>query len=353
MLVIGKDRERAVHPTACVTAPSFPTQSALITPTNHRTTSNAQESRGHHRHHPPIRPGPPWLRARTRRARTQPEERQPRHPARRAGRLYRRLRLRQILARLRHPVRRSPAPLPGVGLALRAPPVPPDAGARSRRDRWPAASRGPAAAARFAHHALVGRQRQHPVELPAHAVLARRRLPRRPGTPVRRVLLPEYARRRLPRVLGPGPRVRSDRTINGARRYAHDPRAGDCRLAAGLARPEFARHPGDHGLRRRHALARLAEERPRLDPVHRRNADRAGLRRPHARGNEARPEAQGPAQLPGHLHRREALCDADLRHHRKRLDEEARGALHGEHRMPAVPRQAPAPGSLVGDVCRR
>ncbi len=297
--------------------------------------------------------GPPRLCARARRPRTQPEKRQPRHPARRARRLHRRVRLRQILARLRHPVRRSPAALPGIGLALCAPPVPPDAGAGSRRDRRPAARGRPAAAARLAHHALLGRQRQHLVELAAHAVFARRRLSARAGAALRRIVFAEYAGRRLPRMLGPGPRVRGDGAVAGAGRLVDHPRAGGGRLAAGLAWPEPARHPGDDGLRRRHALARPAEEGPRLDPVHRRVADRARLRRPHARGNQTRPEAQGHAQLPGHLHRRAPLRAADLRHHRKRLDEEARGALHGQHRVQALPRQAPAPGSLVGHLWRR
>ena len=46
--------------------------------------------------------------------------------------------------------------------------------------------------------------------------------------------------------------------------------------------PEPARHPRHARLRRRHAVARAAEEGPRLDPVHRRAADGAGLRRADA-----------------------------------------------------------------------
>ena len=105
------------------------------------------------------------------------QERRRRHPARRAGRLHRRVGLGQVVAGLRHALRRGAAPLPRVGRAVRAPPVPPDRRARGRRDRRPAARRRAAAAARHADHALVGRQRHDAVEPAADALFARRRLP--------------------------------------------------------------------------------------------------------------------------------------------------------------------------------
>ena len=110
------------------------------------------------------------------------------------------------------------------------------------------------------------------------------------------------------------------------------PRARHRRLAAGLARAEPARHPGHAGLRRRHALARPAEEGPRLDPVHRRDADRAGVRRLHAGGNARGAARKMEPELHGHLHRRAQLRAAHLRHHAERADEEARVALHGRQR---------------------
>ena len=52
------------------------------------------------------------------------------------------------------------------------------------------------------------------------------------------------------------------------------------------------------GYRRRHAVARSAEEGSRLDPVHRGAAHGAGLRRLHARRDAARAQAKGGAELP-------------------------------------------------------
>ena len=58
-----------------------------------------------------------------------------RHPARPAGRDHRPLGQRQVLARLRHALRRGPAPLRRVALRLRAPVPRPDGEARRRVDR--------------------------------------------------------------------------------------------------------------------------------------------------------------------------------------------------------------------------
>ena len=116
----------------------------------------------------------------------------------------------------------------------------------------------------------------------------------------------------------------------GARRQSDHPRARGRRVADRLAGPEPAGHPGDARLRRGQAMARAAEEGPRLDPVHRRAAHRAGLRRIHAGRDEEGTEAQGGAQLSGHLHGRPQVRAADLRHDPERDDEAPGGAVSVE-----------------------
>ena len=83
-------------------------------------------SYGRHARHP-GRPG------------AQPQERQPRAAARPADRLHRAVRLGQVVAGVRHHLRRGPAPLRRVAVGLR-PPVPgPDGQARRRLHRGPVA----------------------------------------------------------------------------------------------------------------------------------------------------------------------------------------------------------------------
>ena len=120
----------------------------------------------------------------------------------------------------------------------------------------------------------------------------------------------------------------------------------------GVAGTESARHPRLARLRHRHAVARPAEERSRLDSFHRRAADRPGLRRLRSRRGAARAQAQGGAQLHGHLHRRQAIRAAHVRDDAERDDEEARRTVHARHRMPGVPRQAAATRIADGQVCR-
>ena len=93
----------------------------------------------------------PGQNRRARRARAQPEEHRRRDPARQAGGHHRPVRLRQVVAGLRHHLRRRPAPLRRVALRLR-PPVPgPDGEARRRLHRGalarpsPSTRRAPAA----------------------------------------------------------------------------------------------------------------------------------------------------------------------------------------------------------------
>ena len=295
---------------------------------------------------------PRRLRQRARRARAQPAERRCRYSARRAGGVHRCLGLGQVLARLRHPVRRGAAPVFRIGRALRAAADRPGGRAPGRPDRRPAAGRGPAAAARHAHRALLGRQRHHHRQPGAHAVLPRRPLPAEPADAVRRGFLAQHRRGRLPRMPRPGPHLRGDRAIDGARPHAHHPRARRRRLAHRLAGPEPARHPHHPGPRRRPALARFAEEDPRLDPLHRRAAHRAGVCRLRPCRGARRRQGEDGAELHGHLHRRAALRAADLRHQPERADEETGVAVHGRHRLPGVRGQAPEARRAVGHFLR-
>ncbi|EGY01240.1 hypothetical protein AZA_90324 [Nitrospirillum viridazoti Y2] len=110
-----------------------------------------------------------------------------------------------MLPGLQHPLCRGATPLPGIGIALRPPAVPPDERAGRGRHRRVAAGRSPAAAARIAHRALLRRQRHHPVQPPAHAVLPRRRLSARPAPAGGGGLFRQHAGGGLPHLSWPGP----------------------------------------------------------------------------------------------------------------------------------------------------
>ena len=232
----------------------------------------------------------------------------------------RRLRLGQVVAGLRHALRRGAAPLLRIGLAVRAPPDRPGRRARRRFDRGPAAGGGAAAAARHAERALVGRQRHHALEPAAHALFARRQLSAAPADAVRRGLLAEHAAGRLPALPRPGPRLRGDRAVDGARRLAD----------ASASAPIAAWPPAWHGQNLRDILVTLGHDvdtpwrdlpkkDARLDPLHRRAADGAGLRRLHA-GGDARGAARARwSRATGHLHRRaQATCCTPSRRRRAR-----------------------------------
>ena len=75
-------------------------------------------------------------------ARAQPQEHRRRDPARPLHRDHRRVRLGQVDARLRHPVRRGPAPLPRIAQRLRAP-------VRAGRPRAPTSTRSSASRRRW------------------------------------------------------------------------------------------------------------------------------------------------------------------------------------------------------------
>jgi excinuclease ABC subunit A len=74
-------------------------------------------------------------------------------------------------------------------------------------------------------------------------------------------------------------------------------------------------------------VARPAEEGPRLDPLHRRAADRAGLRRLHA-GRDARALKRKESRATWAPSPARALRAAHLRHDAERADEEARRARY-------------------------
>ena len=94
------------------------------------------EARRGRRWRTPARRGPD---PGTRRAHPQPQERLHRHPAQQPGGHHRPVRLRQVVARVRHPLRGRPAPLRRVAVGV-CPPVPAaDGEARRRPDRRPVA----------------------------------------------------------------------------------------------------------------------------------------------------------------------------------------------------------------------
>ena len=101
---------------------------------------------------------PDRLRAGPRGPREQPQGRRPRGPARRAGGVHGGLGVGQVVAGVRHVVRRGPAALPRVGGSVRAAVVRPDAGAAGRQHRGSAAGGGVAAAARRRDLEVVGRR---------------------------------------------------------------------------------------------------------------------------------------------------------------------------------------------------
>ena len=184
------------------------------------------------------------LRPRPRRPRAQPQERRRRHPARRAGRLHRRLRLGQVVARLRHALRRGPAALPRVGRA-RTPAGCSTRSACRRSTRSTACRRPSPSSSSAARRPPARRSAASPrsrtccgcsTRAPATTRRARRILYAESFSPN----TPEGA---CPSCHGLGRVYDVTERVDGARRLADDPRAGDRRLAAGVARAEPARHP--------------------------------------------------------------------------------------------------------------
>ena len=128
----------------------------------------------------------------------QPQEHFARHPPQPAHRGHRRVRVGQILARLRHHLRRRPAALCGVALGLRAPVSGADGEAGCRRDRRHRSADRDQAEEHDAQPALDRRHLHRVVRFPAPAVGARR-----PD------VLPELRHASDPRHGGPGRATRA------------------------------------------------------------------------------------------------------------------------------------------------
>ena len=110
-----------------------------------------------------------------RRARAQSQECRPGNSARQARRVHRPVRLRQILARVRHHLCRGPAPLRRVALGLCAPVPRDDAEAGRRPDRRPVAGDLDRAEDHVEEPALHRRHRHRDLRLYAPVMGARRR----------------------------------------------------------------------------------------------------------------------------------------------------------------------------------
>ena len=186
----------------------------------------------------------------------------------------------QIVAGVRHALRRGAAALPRIGVALRAAALSSDGGARGGRNRGLAAGRRLAATARLADDALQRGQRHDALQLAADAC-TRARATIHPGrdSSTRRLSRPTRPRARARKCSRPGPRLRGDGSLDGARPIPDHPRARHRRVADRLGRAEPARNPHDARLRRGPTLARVAAEGSRLDSIHRRTADGAGVLR--------------------------------------------------------------------------
>ena len=111
---------------------------------------------------------------RLRRAGAQPQGRLARAAARRARGHHGAVRVGQVVARLRHDLRRGPAPLRRVAERLRAPVPRPDGQARRRLDRGPVAGDLDRPEDDVAQPALDGRHGHRDLRLPAPAVGAHR-----------------------------------------------------------------------------------------------------------------------------------------------------------------------------------
>ena len=112
---------------------------------------------------------------RTRRPRTQPQERRCRHAAQQPGGDHRAVGLRQIVARLRHHLCRGPAPLCRIAVGLCAPVPGADAEARRGLDRGPVAGHFHRAEDHLEESALHRRHGDGDLRLSAPAVRPGRR----------------------------------------------------------------------------------------------------------------------------------------------------------------------------------
>ncbi len=142
-----------------VPIPRFPVRTSVRSANGFGT----MERSGGHEHDPD--PG---------RSRAQPPQRRPRAAARQADRVHRALRLGQVVARVRHHLRRGPASVRRVVVGLR-PPVPgPDGQARRRLHRGPVACDLDRPEVGVPEPAVDGRHHHRDLRLPAPALRAHR-----------------------------------------------------------------------------------------------------------------------------------------------------------------------------------
>ena len=221
------------------------------------------------------------LDCRPRRPRPQPEEHRRRSAARSAGRGHRPVRLGQVVARLRHHLRRGPAPLRRVAVGLR-PAVPRADGEAGRRPhRRAVAGHRHRAEDHRQQPALDGRHGHRDLRLPAPAVRHHRR-----------AALPGLRRAHHLAVAGAHPRPGD--ALPGRRAHqragADRPRPqGRVQEGAGGAAPEGL-HAGPH---RRPAARPGRGHRPRPPP------------QPHHRGAGRSADREvGPREAPHRLDRR-------------------------------------------------
>ena len=110
-----------------------------------------------------------------RRTRSQPQEHRRRHPAAQAGGHHRSVRIGQVVARLRHDLRRRAAPVCRVAVRLRAPVPRADGEAGRRPDRRPVARHFHRAEDHRIEPAIDGRHGHRDLRLPAAALRQHRR----------------------------------------------------------------------------------------------------------------------------------------------------------------------------------
>ena len=212
------------------------------------------------------------LRARAGRQRAQPARRRRRHPARRHGGLHRGLGFGQVVARVRHAVRRGAAPVLRVGRAVRPSAAPAGRCAARAGDHRAPAGRGPPAAAWCAQLAVDGRHDHDAVEPAADALLTSGDLPVGCRAPGRRGLLAEHRRWCLPALPRAGRGARRGRGPPRPGPVVEHPRRRDRGLARCLAGCQPAQHRERSRHRRRQAVEQAEEEGPGLAALHRRAA---------------------------------------------------------------------------------
>ncbi len=216
-----------------------------------------------------------------RRPHAQPQERRRDHSGRKAGRGHRGQRVGQVVARLRHHLRRGAAPVRRVAVGLRAPVPRADGEARRRRhrghlpgDRHPAEEQHP-------QPAVNGRDHHRNPRLPAAAVRAHRA----DGVPLVRPRRDSrdgrgrgHAARRAARRHAPARRLRDAGRVVGrlrADRQRDRPRATKTRARPGTPTCSMPRWPA--------RSARVGTETETETAAERRRADGSRSRRGHAR----------------------------------------------------------------------